>query len=194
MIKQSEFMKEVGISHKRLCDLHEQGLFLPKGKHLTGNALLYSEEQVQELKDYLGKNDSNDTGLTIIEFADRVGVDRNIITNLRNNGVLKEHHRDNRGYCRYTEEQVDKFLAGDYDVSKKEGYYNRRQVAELFGVSVALVGVWVRKGLLTSSCKGYNGMEFYEIEEVNELFKNKDLWVTNTLLTKKSKRMMAEQS
>lgn len=192
MLTQTEFTKQAGISYGKLKAFHEEGKFLPKAKPLTGSALLYTNEQVEELKDIM-KNYSN-TGLTTRAFAKEVGVSEGVISSLNKKGILKEDHRDIKGYSRYTEEQVEKYLAGEYDPTKEEGFYNRQQIASLFGVSLSLVGLWCKKDLFKVDHTGFRGTKFYKIKEVEEIYKDTDLWLTEFMTAKKTRKMLAEQS
>lgn len=187
MVNQTTLRKETGISHGKLMKLQAEGKFLPQWKPVVGKDMLFSDEQLEELRAY--KDSFDNTGLTTLEFAIEVGESYGIILDRHKKGYLKEHHRDYRGRCRYTDDQVRMYLEGKYDPKREEGFYTRKDIAGKFGVSLGLVKNWIVKGLLVVDHKGRGGIEFFTVESVDKLYGNEGLWLTDTLKTKRRKRV-----
>lgn len=175
MLSQKDFRTTVGVSFKKLKLLQEQGEFLPVLVAPVSNREFYSKEQVEEF------NEKYNKGMTANEFADRIGKSTQTVNHWEVTGFLVPEYRNVYGFARYSEEQVEKYFAGFYDKTREEGFYNRKQIAELFGVSMAKVRDIYEEGLFVLDHKGFRNTHFYKKEEVDKVFHNKKLWFTDAL-------------
>lgn len=176
MLTQVNFVKELGIGNATLKKLQEQGLFLPVFKSPSGARIYYSEEQIAEYKKYIEEQNANTdgyAGLSAKEFAEATGIDRSTLREWHLSGRLKAVKVGNRGRRRYNQEQVQKYFDGEYDGVKEDGFIDRKNFADLVGVSEHTIVSWQKKGKLFPDHKSVTRIWQYRPEQVEEAKKLK---------------------
>lgn len=165
MITQLEFLKRIKVSYETLKKYQKEGMFLPKFVTPTGKRIFYTEEQIEEFKEYMG--------LSASEFAKEIGVALSTLHIWHSTGRLKADHVDINGHLRYAKEQVDKYFAGEYDGVYEEGFIDRKTFADLVGVSEHTIISWANKGKLLPNHKSVTRKWQYRPEQVEEAKKLK---------------------
>lgn len=165
MLVQSEFLKQIGVSHSTLSKYQEEGLFLPQYTTPTGRRIYYTERQVDEFKRY--------KGLSARSFAKEIGVSVSTLYAWNESNRLKADHTDTGGHLRYSYEQIEKYFAGDYNGVYEEGFIDRETFANLIGVSESTIILWSKQGLLCPDHKTVTRKWQYRPEQVDEAKKLK---------------------
>ncbi len=168
----AEFAKAIGVSSTLLFKWRQSGVLKPDYRLPTGKCF-YSEEQVEKYKNGYYKIKDESDFLSIREFSDEIGVPVGTLDEWEKTGRLKPDHYNEHGHRKYTREQIEKYLNGDYDGIQEEGFINRQRLARLIGVSQSTLVYWNKKGWLCPDHKSITRIWQYRPDQVKEAMKIK---------------------
>lgn len=105
----------------------------------------------------------------ISEFSRKIGVSINVLRRWHEEGVLVPDRFYPRGDRYYSEEQVKKYLAGEYEIPELK-YLTSTKFAEEIGVSISTLTRWDLCGRLKPVYISEKGVRYYSKEQVKKYY------------------------
>ena len=105
----------------------------------------------------------------ISEFSRQIGVGVAVIRRWHSEGILVPDRFYPRGDRYYSDEQVRKYLAGEYDIPESK-YLTSTKFAEEIGVSISTLHRWDSSGRLKPVYTTDKGMRYYSKEQIEKYY------------------------